>query len=200
MKVWKAVLFFVVLAPMLANAQHKAKKHTELSAAFENARYVYVEAMAGDVMKPGLYPEDRQAIGDVEDGLRDWSRYTVATRRKDADLVFIVRKGRSAGVQGRVVIPGGSRPQGTPMPGQDPMETGRGAALGAEAETGPADDMMRVYITNPDGKLIGPVWTLAMTGGLDGPGVPLLRQLRAEVEKAYPAQPAAPQPAAQPKP
>jgi hypothetical protein len=54
--------------------------------------------------------------------------------------------------------------------------------------------MLQVYTTNPDGKLIGPVWNREMREGLDGPDVPLLRQLRIAVEKAYPSQPAPKQP------
>ena len=56
------------------------------------------------------------------------------------------------------------------------------------AEAGPSDDMPRVFTTNPDGKLIGPVWNRELKDGLDGPTVLLLQQLRAAVEKAYPSQ------------
>jgi len=52
--------------------------------------------------------------------------------------------------------------------------------------------MLRVYIVNGDGKLSGPLWTREMQDGLDAPGLMLLQQLRAAVERAYPTQPPAP--------
>jgi hypothetical protein len=179
------------------SAQIKAKKHSDVSAVFANAKYVYVEAQAGDVMRPGLYPEDRQAIADVQDGLQDWNRYTLATSRKQADLVFIVRKGRAAGVQTQVGVPAAPRPQGSqgpPTQSRQPGQTPDDEGVGAGAEVGPSDDMLQVYTTNPDGKLIGPIWNREMRDGLDGPQVMLLRQLRVAVEKTYPGQPAPKQP------
>ena len=76
-------------------AQSK-KKDPDVPALFRQARYVYVEAVDGDAFNPRLYPEDRQAIADVVTALQAWNRYTLATRRQGADLVFVVRKGRVA--------------------------------------------------------------------------------------------------------
>ena len=47
-------------------------------------------------MKPGLFPEDREAIANVQDALKDWHRYALTINRGDADLIIIVRKGRLA--------------------------------------------------------------------------------------------------------
>ena len=107
MKLRKQVAFLLLLVAPIAVAQQKSKKHSDLPAAFSNARFVYVQAEDGDIMRPGLYPEDREAIFDVQQGIRDWNRYAVATRREDADLIFIVRKGRIAGAQGRRGVSGG---------------------------------------------------------------------------------------------
>lgn len=205
MKLARIFFFLMIAAPLISDAQHKSKKHSDVSAVFEQAHFVYVQAMDGDVMKPSLYPEDRQAISDVQDGIRDWGRYSLAIRREDADLVFMVRVGRALGEQnrggisvGRPPNPNGPNSPNAPngpngpngpnrQPGQFPEE---GTVVGVGTELGPSDDMLRVFTTNPDGKLIGPIWHREMPDGLDGPTVPLLRQLRAAVEQAYPTQPA----------
>jgi hypothetical protein len=188
-----------ILAPQIGHAQ-KTKKHKDVPAVFENAHFVYVEAVDGDQMKPGLYPADRQAIFDVQNGLRDWNRYALATRRDEADVVLVVRKGRVASGQvhgslsegTRVPVPGGqtaSRAQGAGGVGAGPAgQNGDGADAGAEAEMGPESDMLRVYIMS-DGKMTGPVWTRELPDGLDAPSLMLLQQLRTAVERAYPSQP-----------
>jgi len=182
-----------------AVAQQKSKKHSDLPAVFSNARYVYVQAEDGDIMRPGLYPEDRDAISDVQQGIRDWNRYAVAVNREDADLIFIVRKGRIAGAQGRIGVSGGSpRQPGAPFPGSDPRQDGIGTTVGAAGEVGPPDDLLRVYTQTPDGKLAGPLWSREMKNGLDAPSVLLLQQLKQTVERAYPPVPPSSQPAQKP--
>ena len=187
MKSYPLILCFAVLAPVMICAQNKPKKQSGLPAAFENARYVYVKAVDGDALRPELYPEDRQAIEDVENGVRNWNRYAVTTKLGDADLVFVVRKARAVGAQVRGGI-GVGEPVPRQQSGQDPRQTPTGDSVGAGMEVGPADDLLQVFITDPNGRLVGPIWTRDLSGGLDGPTVLLLQQLRAAVEKAYPAQ------------
>jgi hypothetical protein len=185
---YRAIGLLFILVSIGAFAQ-KTKKHNDVSAVFQNAHFVYVEAADGDAMKPGLYAADRQAIFDVQDGLRNWNRYALASRREEADLVLVVRIGRIAGVQPRTGIsaPRPGNPQGR-TPGQDPSN---GDNIGAETEVGPENDMLRVYIVS-DGKLSALVWMREMKDGLDAPPVELLQQLRTAVERAYPSQPPAP--------
>jgi hypothetical protein len=191
MKHSKVIALFLVLIPAFGLAQHKTKKPSNLSVVFQSARYVYVESADGDMMKPGLYPADRQAISDTEDGLRDWSRYALTTRRQQADLVLVVRKGRIANAQGHGGISVGTRTQqSNPAPGRPPGQAADADEIGAASEMGPADDMLRVYTVNTDGKLSSPIWTQEMKDGLDAPAIPLLQQLRAAVERAYPNPPA----------
>ena len=188
MQKWIAVAL-ATLVVAAAFAQNKSKKHG-LPAVFANAHYVYVRAQDGDIMNPGLYPEDRQAISDLQDGLRDWDRYALALEKEHSDLVFVVRKGRALGEQNRVGISGKQPlpPSGQPrQPGQMPDG---GTGVGVGTEVGPSDDILQVFTTNPEGKLIGPLWQREMHDGLDAPAIPLLRQLRAAVEQAYPQQPA----------
>jgi len=181
-----AALLLFLPAAMLAK-----DKKPNVPAVFGTATYVYVESPDGDFFRPGLYPADRRAIGDVEDALRDWKRYKLAVKRDEAEIVIVVRKGRLA--NGRL---GPQVQMGQPAPpGQSPNQApGHGPGIGASgpgvetgAEVGPEDDMLRVYMLNPDGKMIGPIWNRTLTDGLDAPGLLLFRQLKDAVEKAYPA-------------
>jgi hypothetical protein len=189
MKFYRALAVLSLVVAVVCVAQ-KAKKHAGVSGAFKDARYVYVQAQDGDIMKPGLYPEDRQAISDIEDGVRDWNRYALAISRREANLVFVVRKGRSAAEQNQGGVSAGPRPPGPPTQSRQPGEIPDGGGMGVGMEVGPTDDILQVFSTDPDGKLTGPIWQRAMRDGLEGPSVPLLRQLRAAVDHAYPSQPA----------
>jgi hypothetical protein len=176
----------LVLLPTLLFAQTKRKKKT-VPAVFNTARYVYVQAEDGDAFTPGLLPEDRQAIADVQDALRDWNRYVLTVKPDEADLVFYVRKGRIASgrLGGTVGSPGGPGAPGTasPFPGQ-PRPTGPGTMAGAEA--GPPEDLLEVKTRNPDGGTGTTVWERSQSDGLNGPQVPLLRALRDAVERDWP--------------
>jgi len=55
-----------------------------------NARYVYVASYDGDQFNPNLLPEDRNAIGAVQDAIHDWGRLTLVYRRSEADIVILV--------------------------------------------------------------------------------------------------------------
>jgi len=201
MKFSKVVALLLVLAAPMVFAKDKAKKHVELSALFSNAHYVYVQAEDGDIMRPGLFPEDREAISDVQEALREWKRYTVTLEREHADLVIVVRKGRAVGLQGRGGISAQSpMPQRQPpnqMPGRTPGvadDPGNSESLGARTEVGPSEDLLRVFAINPDGKRTAVLWSREMKDGLDGPSVLLVQQLKEAVERAYPTNPPAPQP------
>ncbi len=150
-----------------------------------------MRAEDGDITRPNLFPEDREAIGDVMDGIRDWKRYVLVTTPGDADLIFVVRKGRLASVQGTAggslgsSVPRVSTGSRNPSSVQDPATDD----IGARAEVGPPDDMLRVFLPNGDGKRETPIWTGRQDDGLEPPNVPLLRQLRTAVEQAYPVNP-----------
>jgi hypothetical protein len=136
-----------------------------------------------------LYPEDREAVADVQEGVQDWDSVPPRDATEDADLVIIVRKGRMVGEQNRVGISGGAPRQQGPTTRNRQRGQGQGDdGFGIGAEAGPSDDMLRVFTTNRNGKLIGPVWNREMKDGLDGPTVLLRLQLRTAVEKAYPSQ------------
>ena len=192
MKLVMSVALVLVLAAPLATA--KDKKKNDVPALFNNARYVYVQAEDGDMFNPRLIPEDREAIANVEDEIKDWNRYVVVLRPSEAELVMVVRKGRlvAAKVGGGVGV--GSRPDlGGPYPGgrnpSDPNSRGGvSTEIGAGVEVGPPDDMLRVYSVNPDGSRGAILWTGSMQDGLNAPQVLLVKQLKQAVEKAYPPQ------------
>ena len=157
------------------NLAHAKPKKPDVPAVFQNARYIYVEAMDGDIFSPRLFPEDRQAIADVEDSLRAWKRYALALNREDADLVILVRKGRLAAVK----VGGGV------SVGRGPYSTAGRTEVGARTEVGTPDDALQVYIQH-EGELTGIVWERTMDRGLNAPDVQLMKQLRAAVDRAYP--------------
>jgi hypothetical protein len=55
-----------------------------------NARFVYVAAYDGDQFDPNLLPDDRAAIGRVEDAIQKWGKLTVVYRPQDADIILMV--------------------------------------------------------------------------------------------------------------
>lgn len=56
-----------------------------------NARFVYVTAYDGDQFNPNLLPEDRAAIGHVQDAIQKWGKLTLVYRPEDADIVLAVQ-------------------------------------------------------------------------------------------------------------
>lgn len=195
MKPAKAALLLLLLFIAVGVAQSKPKK---VAAVFQNAHSIYVEAADGDILKPGLNPEDRQAIADVQERLRDWNRYVITTHREQADLVLVVRKGRQAGQQDHAGM--GPRAQRSQPPTLAPGQTSAmgptsrigqmpgtdGTEVGSASEIGPPTDLLRVYTLGANGKMMGPIWSREMDEGLDGPSVRLVEQLKSEIEKAFP--------------
>jgi hypothetical protein len=55
-----------------------------------NARFVYVTSYDGDQFNINLLPEDRQAIGAVEDALQKWGKFTLVYEPHQADIVLMV--------------------------------------------------------------------------------------------------------------
>lgn len=192
-------LVLVVIAPL---ALAKDKKKKDVPALFNTASYVYVQAEDGDIMNPRLFPEDREAIADVQDELKDWKRYAIALRQSDAELTMVVRKGRLVGAQVHGGV--GTGPElGSAYPGSrnpaDPSGRGGGISteMGGRAEAGPPDDTLRVYAVNSDGSRGAILWSGSMQDGLNAPQVLLVKQLKQQVEHAYPPQSAS-QPAKKP--
>jgi len=191
MKSAPRVALVLLLLPALLTAQ--SKKKPPVPAAFNNARYVWVEAINGNEFNPRIDPDDRQAIADVEDALRGWNRYALTASRTEADLIFIVRKGRlatakvggSVGVGTAPTFPG-QRPGSGPG-ASGPDASGPGIAVGGEV--GSPDDMLEVHELNSDGTLGAMLWQRQFPDGLDAPQVALIAQLKKAVDHDYPLNP-----------
>ena len=193
MKLYKLIALVVLLLPSLALAKDKSKK-PDVSPLFNNATYVYVEAEDGDIGNPGLGPADQQAIADVQNAVHDWKRYSLATERSKANLIFVVRKGRVASAQAHIGASGVYRPAPGQPANQNPaqMQQPAGVSEMADAEAGPPEDTLRVFLLDPNGKRVGPIWNRSLRNGLDGPQLILFQQLKAAVERAYPPAPPTP--------
>jgi hypothetical protein len=55
-----------------------------------NARYVYIASYDGDQFNSNLLPQDRDAIGAVQDAIQSWGKLTIAYQPSDADIVILV--------------------------------------------------------------------------------------------------------------
>ena len=55
-----------------------------------NARYVYIASYDGDQFKPSLLPEDREAIGAVQDAIQKWGKLMIVYRPSEADIIILV--------------------------------------------------------------------------------------------------------------
>src|ERR1700737_277187 len=55
-----------------------------------NARYVYVASYDGDQFDTNLLPEDRDAIGAVQDAIQNWGKLTIVYRPSEADIIILV--------------------------------------------------------------------------------------------------------------
>jgi hypothetical protein len=86
----------VMLAVTLAFAAPKAAKSSPAQnvPAFPgtliNARFVYVTSYDGDQFNPRLLPEDRDAIGAVQDSLQKWGKFTLVYQAQQADVILMV--------------------------------------------------------------------------------------------------------------
>src|SRR5947208_2494400 len=55
-----------------------------------NARYVYVASYDGEQFDPNLLPEDREAIGAVQNAIQNWGKLTIVYRPSEADIIILV--------------------------------------------------------------------------------------------------------------
>jgi hypothetical protein len=55
-----------------------------------NARYVYVASYDGDQFDTNLLPEDRNAIGAVQDAIQSWGKLTLVYQPSQADITILV--------------------------------------------------------------------------------------------------------------
>jgi hypothetical protein len=178
----------LLLLPAMLFAQDKKRKKPSVPAVFGTAQYAWVESQFGDASTPGQMDSDRQAIFDVQNALRNWNRYRLTTRRDQAELVFVVRKGRLASAT--VGVGTGIGPTASSGGASDPFGRAHspGAGVSVGGDVGPEDDILEVRTVLPDGRLSAPIWTRSLSDGLEGPHVMLVQLLKSAVEKEYPKQ------------
>lgn len=58
---------------------------------FANARFVYVTSYDGDQFNPRVLPEDRDAIGRVQEAIHKWGKLIVVYRPEEADIILAVQ-------------------------------------------------------------------------------------------------------------
>lgn len=76
---------FAVAAPAPNNAKVPAFPGT-----LANARFVYVASYDGDQFDPNVLPEDREAIGAVQNAIQNWGKLTIVYRPSEADITILV--------------------------------------------------------------------------------------------------------------
>ena len=55
-----------------------------------NSRFVYVTSYDGDQFNPHLLPDDRNAIGAVQDAMQKWGKFTLVFQPQQADIILVV--------------------------------------------------------------------------------------------------------------
>ena len=84
------VIILTLLAAISAPAAPSGGKTPPFPGTLANARYVYVASYDGDQFNPNLYPEDRRAIGAVQNALHTWGKLMIVYRPSEADIVILV--------------------------------------------------------------------------------------------------------------
>lgn len=87
-----AAISLIVLTAISAVAAPNAStaKAPPFPGTLANARYVYVASYDGDQFNPNLLPEDRDAIGAVQDAIQTWGKLTLVYRPSEADIIILV--------------------------------------------------------------------------------------------------------------
>lgn len=159
---------FSLLLLLLATAV-AAKDKPPMPAIVTNATYVLVTTYDGDVFNPNVTPEDRQAVGDVQEAMQKWGRYKLVYKLEQAELILVVRTGRTLQVKGGVEVGSRTGPQGS------------GRAIGAEA--GDPLDTLSVYIAS-QGIDSAPLWRGRSVDGFSPPDMKLVKEFQSKVEAA----------------
>jgi hypothetical protein len=86
------MISLIVLAAVSASAAPNLStaKVPAFPGTLANARYVYVASYDGDQFNTNLLPEDRNAIGAVQNAIQKWGKLVIVYRPADADIVILV--------------------------------------------------------------------------------------------------------------
>jgi hypothetical protein len=85
-----AISFILAAVSALAAPNRSTAKVPAFPGTLANARYVYVASYDGDQFDPNLLPEDRNAIGAVQNAIQQWGKLTIVYRPSEADVIILV--------------------------------------------------------------------------------------------------------------
>jgi hypothetical protein len=85
-----AILIVVAAISALAAPSPSTANVPAFPGILANARYVYVASYDGDQFSPNLLPEDRAAIGAVQNAIQNWGKLTIVYRPSEADITILV--------------------------------------------------------------------------------------------------------------
>jgi len=85
-----AISLFLAGVSALATPNSSTGKVPAFPGTLANARYVYVASYDGDQFNPNLLPEDRNAIGAVQNAIQQWGKLTIVYRPSEADVIILV--------------------------------------------------------------------------------------------------------------
>jgi hypothetical protein len=85
-----AISLILVAVSALAAPNSNTAKVPAFPGTLANARYVYVASYDGDQFDPNLLPEDRNAIGAVQNAIQKWGKLMIVYRPSEADIIILV--------------------------------------------------------------------------------------------------------------
>ena len=173
----KISLLAIALVLVVPNLTAKDKAIMPL--VVTNATYALVTTYDGSSLSPELTPGDRQAIADVQKAIEKWGHYKLVYNPNEADLILVVRTGRT--VETKVGLQRGT----TIGPGAGPG--GSAETLGGEA--GDPEDSLSVYVASQDLKTSPPLWLGRAVNGLRAPGMALMKEFESRVEASMKKKP-----------
>jgi hypothetical protein len=85
-----AVLIMMTAISALAAPKPSTANVPAFPGTLANAQYVYVASYDGDQFDTNLLPEDRAAIGAVQDAIQKWGKLTLVYEPSQADIIILV--------------------------------------------------------------------------------------------------------------
>jgi hypothetical protein len=85
-----AILILMTAISALAAPKPSTANVPAFPGTLANAQYVYVASYDGDQFNTNLLPEDRNAIGAVQDAIQKWGKLTLVYQPSQADIIILV--------------------------------------------------------------------------------------------------------------
>jgi hypothetical protein len=85
-----AILILMTAISALAAPKPNTATVPAFPGTLANAQYVYIASYDGDQFDTNLLPEDRNAIGAVQDAIQKWGKLTLVYQPSEADIVILV--------------------------------------------------------------------------------------------------------------